>query len=823
MRTWLMLILKAILWLPKLVLWPFRLIGMLFGALFGRVQWQRPAWMAFSRKGASIAFNWGKANPRKFAKYSSIVVVTLAALGGAWYAYSLIPKPELITFQVYAPPRTQVENENYKPNPLIVRFSQSAAPLEKVGKEVGGLRISPNLAGRWSWRNDTTLAFEPNSDWPVGQKFDVDFDRELLTQSVRVDKYAFDFETAEFEMSINSSEFYQDPADPNLKKAIVTVGFSHPVATEEFEKRISLRLQGQRSGVLGIGGETTPFTVTYDKKKLTAYIHSAALAIPPKDTDLTVKVDSGVKAQSGGSGSRDALEQQVVVPGMFSLRVNSANILLVNNERYEPEQVLVLETSATVQENDMNNRVEAWVLPVYNPESPPDQRKNPYYWGNVQQIGEPLLKQSEVLKLNAIPAEREYITSHSFKIEADVGRYIYVRVTKGLKSFGGYSLGETFDRIIRVQPFPKEVRILHSGSLLPLSGERKVPVLARDVDALHYEIGRLLPGQIQHMVSQSYGDFGKPNFNNYNFNFDNLTERLTEIVELPKLAPGKAQYAALDLGKYLKDGNEGKRGLFMVKVQAYDRINKRTEGNQDTRLIVLTDLGMLVKQAVDGSQDVFVQSIHTGSPVGGASVQVIGKNGLPVLSQETDAEGHVRFPALKDFTREQTPALYLVKKGGDISFLPYERSDRVLDMSRFRYWRRIQQRAVGQAPGLSVFRPGHLPAGRRIQSRHDRACGGLVHAARGHSAGDGDHRCARPDRETRAYQVAGIGFRGDFLCHRGHLAHRHLEHQPVHRQGQPCSRPDRLGCAEGAGVPARPDENERTFFRRSGGRLGVAG
>lgn len=679
MRSWLERKLKF----PKLVLWPLRLIGMLFRGLFGCVQWQRPAWIAIFRQGTSTAFGWCKSNPRKFAKYSAIVIVVFAAIGGAWYAYSLVPKPELITFQVDAPPRTQFESENYKPNPLIIRFSQSAAPLEKVGKEVSGVHINTNLAGRWSWRNDTILVFEPNSDWPVGQKFDVSFDRELLTQSVRVDKYAFNFETAPFEMRFNSSEFYQDPADPNLKKTIVSVGFSHPVAMEEFEKRISLRLQGQQSGMLGIGGETTPFTVTYDKKKLTAFIHSVPLPIPLKDTNLTVRVDSGVSALSGGRGTGNALEQQVVVPGMFSLSVNSADILLVNNERYEPEQVLMLETSATVQENDMKGRVEAWLLPVYNPETPLDQRKNPYYWSNVQQIGEQLLKQSEVLKLNAIPAEREYITSHSFKIEADVGRYIYVRVTKGLKSFGGYSLGETFDRIIRVQPFPKEVRILHSGSLLPLSGERKVPVLARDVEALHYEIGRLLPGQIQHMISQSYGDFGKLNFNNNNFNFDNLTERLNEIVDLPKLAPGKAQYAALDLGKYLKEGNEGKRGLFMVKVQAYDQVNKRTEGNQDARLIVLTDLGLLVKQAVDGSQDVFVQSIHTGSPVGGASVQVIGKNGLPVLSQETDAEGHVRFPALKDFTREQTPALYLVKKGADISFLPFERNDRVLDMSRF--------------------------------------------------------------------------------------------------------------------------------------------
>jgi len=676
----------------RLAWWPFRLVGMLFSFLFGRIHWEQPVWLILVFAGFAKMFGWLKRNPRRAAKYGLITFVLLIAAGGAWYGYSLIPKPELVTLEVTNPPRTELENDDAKPQPLIVHFSASAAPLDKVGKGVDGLRINPGIAGRWIWRDDRTLAFEPGVDWPVGQTVNVSFDKKLLAASVRLDKYSFDFRTAPFEMKVQSAEFFQDPVDPNLKKAIVEVGFSHPVAPEEFEKRVTLRMKGQSSGVMGIGGETTPFTVTYDKKKLTAFIHSALLPIPKKDSFLNVKVDSGVLAQSGGRGASDALEDQVAIPGLFSLNVNSASMILVNNERFEPEQVLTLETSATVNENDMNNRIEAWVLPVYNPETPPGQqpggtsaqRKYPFYWSNVQQIGDQLLRQSDKLVLNPIPAEQENTASHSYKFEADAGRFIFVRVAKGLKSFGGYEMGKTYDAIVRVKEFQKEVRILHSGSLLPLSGEHKVPVLARDVDALQYEIGRLLPGQIQHLVSQTSGDFGKPYFtNSWKFNFDNLSERFTEVADLPKLAPGKAQYTALDLGKYLNKGGENKRGLFMVKVNAYDPVNKRPLGQADTRLIVLTDLGLLAKLAVDGSQDVFVQSIHSGAPVGGASVQVIGKNGLPVLTQESDVEGHVHFPSLKDFTREQTPVMYLVRKGSDMSFLPYERSDRVLDLSRF--------------------------------------------------------------------------------------------------------------------------------------------
>ena len=45
------------------------------------------------------------------------------------------------------------------------------------------------------------------------------------------------------------------------------------------------------------------------------------------------------------------------------------------------------------------------------------------------------------------------------------------------------------------------------GALLSMSGEKKVAVLVRDLPGMRVEIGRVLPGQLQHLVSQSSGDF----------------------------------------------------------------------------------------------------------------------------------------------------------------------------------------------------------------------------------------------------------------------------------------------------------------------------
>jgi alpha-2-macroglobulin len=78
-------------------------------------------------------------------------------------------------------------------------------------------------------------------------------------------------------------------------------------------------------------------------------------------------------------------------------------------------------------------------------------------------------------------------------------------------------------------------------------------------------------------------------------------------------------------------------------------------GIEDTRLILVTDLGFIVKQSNDGSRDVFVQSIQPRRPVSGARIEVIGRNGEPVAAATTDATGRAQFPKLPNLQREKLP------------------------------------------------------------------------------------------------------------------------------------------------------------------------
>ncbi|MEO8133584.1 MAG: MG2 domain-containing protein, partial [Betaproteobacteria bacterium] len=660
-------------------------LAWLLQPVFGSWSWEAPAWLRFCAIRIAAGIAWLRGHPRATLALAAAAVGATAASYAGWQWWEAQPKPMLVTFKVTEPGPLRLEDPDAKPEPLVIEFDASVAPLKDVGKEVSaGIALEPRLDGKWQWDGDKVLRFSPKSEWPVGSEFTVTLDRGVtLAEQMRLTDYRIRFRSASFTAKLTEAKFYQDPVDPAAKKVISTVRFSHPVDPVDFEKRILLRLAGQSEGVLGLGAQSTPFKVSYDKWKLNAYIHSEPIPIPAKPTNLDVQIDAGARAARGGPPATEKIARAVAVPGLNSLTVNAVQPTLVNNERFEPEQLLVVEFSSLVSEQEPPKNIKAWVLPPYHPATRVEDRKQHHNWSNDRaRIGTEVLEASEPLRLQQVPTERENSELHSFKYQAVPGRYVYLRVTKGLKAFGGYQLGKDQDFVVQVPPYPRELRIMAQGSLLALSGEKKLPILARDIEGLRFEIGRLLPQQIQHLVSQAQGgSFSKPEFS-FNFDENNITERVSQVIELPAQPPGKPQYQSLDLARYL-DAEGGRRGVFLLKAESYDPKAKRTTGAIDKRLVVVTDLGVLVKRSVDDSQDVFVQSIFTGDPVAAATVEIIGKNGQPVLMQTTDAVGRAHFPDLRTLVREQQPMLYLVRKGGDTSFLPINRGDRQLDYSRF--------------------------------------------------------------------------------------------------------------------------------------------
>ena len=687
-----------------------RVCGHFARGLLGEVNWRAPPWLTWAAAQARACVAWVRQRPRQTALAVAITLTVLGAGYGLWRWYEDRPRPIETEFTITSPARTCYEcDPPGKPAPLVVTFGGSAAPLAATGKDLDPkadlITLEPAIKGVWHWENDRTLDFQPAEDWPISTHFQVTLARDdLVAPHVHLKAYDFTFNTAAFQATLGETEFHQDPTVASDKKVVVTVHFTHPVDPERFEKRISLTLFERVTDTLEKERDKTPFTVIYDKQHLNAYIHSSQLAVPDKLGRLAIRIEPGVRAARGGNETEAALAANVTVPGLYSLEVNDLELQVARDERDEPSQVLVINMNHSVLERDMPRKVHAWLLPDRHPDSKvqaqfetnPGNQGRPYPWSYTN-VDNDILAVSKPLPLTQIPGELEHYELHSFRHEAQPGQHVYVKVDQGLRSFGGYILGSSFEGVYQVPEYPSEMHIAQQGSLLALSGEKTLTVLTRNVASLHVEVGRLLPLQIQHLVEQTEGSFSAPTFKDFGFNSEEITEHFSETIKLPTLKPGAPHYTAIPLGRYLAHDESDHRGIFFIRIWAWDarqeksltaaakdsRQSSQGAPLQDARLLVLTDIGLLVKKSLDGSQDLFAQSIHTGDPLADVRVEILGLNGLPVLTATTDAEGHAHFPDLGSFKNEQRPVLYLAHRGADSSFLPVEDRDRRLDLSRF--------------------------------------------------------------------------------------------------------------------------------------------
>ncbi|MDH4127526.1 MAG: alpha-2-macroglobulin [Spirochaetota bacterium] len=685
--------------------------------LFGKLSYSPPNWLKTScdkLKQKKDSFKTKIINNK--LKYGIILGLSCFVFisGLTFLVYFLIrEKPYRVTISADIPKATKLKKDS-KPYPLKLKFSDSVSPSKNVGREaLSGIRIEPPIKGAWKWTSDRLIVFTPKEDWAVGQEYTVYMDKELFTDTVELEKYKYNFKSAPFEAKISKMEFYIDPKNPAVKRVISTIQFSHPVDTKALESNIKLTLKDSKKN----------FKVSYDEFKGEAYIQSDPIKISRKKTLMELEIGDDVHSSRGGPSLKDKLKRSVTVPGIYNYAyINSVNQTLVRNEQYELEQILLINASGDLVPSEIEKNIQVYVLPKDRPAIPGLKAIKKYDWYDTKEISPQVLELSNRLKLTSIPIEEKFSRLISFKYSAPPKKYIYVKIKKGVNFLGNFKLAKDFDRIIKVNTFPKQIKILHDGAILSMGGEKKLSVLAHDVKNIRFKVGRVIPDQVNHLISQSRGHFKSPYFGEHRFTDENIVENYYELRKLEKLKPGKMQYLAFDFTRYLtpKHGSRLKHGLFFFKAENWDpRKNKSNidddqniepndaenvndEGNEnepgngedddngnsgrdvsDRRLILVTDLGILVKKSTDGSGHVFVQSISTGNPVQNAVVDVIGKNGLSIISTSTDSQGHCKLPSLNDYKFEKTPVAYVVRKSDDFSFLPYNRHDRKLNFSRF--------------------------------------------------------------------------------------------------------------------------------------------
>ncbi|MDR1195097.1 MAG: hypothetical protein LBL00_01300, partial [Endomicrobium sp.] len=601
--------------------------------------------------------------------------------------------------RIYSPNITRTyENANgetvlSKPDKITFFFNSSAANIELVGKEFTGVSMSPKCEGTWEWRDENTIVFTPANDWPANETYKINFPKEIFNNELALDSYSYEVKTPRFTARLKSFKIYQDPQKPRIHQIQAVFEFSHAVDAELFEKDVNLTIDKKRIST----------AITYDAIKRTAYVVSDPIEIIAKDQTAAIELGR-IKSANGGQPAETKIKDVINIPSEEKFfRITDAKTIIMRNDKEEPEQFLEIDFTTGVDFSEMEGKVELYLLPLRHPDANKsssgygrdddsyydedgnyiESRRPPSYNWKFSEVTPEILERSEKLDLQLMENPERVSAVYLYKYFAPdlARRHVYVKVKEGIKSEIDFTIKKPYAHIMTSAAFPKEVKLLQNGAVLPLEGSKRLTFVTRGVNGVKVDISRVLPSQINHLISQTYGSFAKPDFmNRYDFNESNIAQMFSKVIPL-QISVSKANYSSVDMSEFLKSNNSS--GLFFVKVQGYEPSTKSPDGPLDKRFILATDMGILVKKDRSNKHNVFVMSIKNGRPIPSVKVEILGKNGVAVLTQYTNDQGCAVFNKIEGYQNEQRPVAYVATNGSDVSFMPFERYDRNVDYSKF--------------------------------------------------------------------------------------------------------------------------------------------
>ncbi|NMP28447.1 alpha-2-macroglobulin family protein [Rahnella sp. SAP-1] len=688
------------------------LLGRIFKPLVGNIDWRAPGWWTVLSGWLKRGFICLERGVDTYPKTVAATILVLLCAAGAgvygWHWWLNRPQPiqpapivyRATSVRISGPDAVNYSAQKPLPQPVTFNFSNAAAPLVDVGKVIEtGITLKPAVAGEWKWQSGDRLVFTPKNPLPMGSKYEVDIIPDLLlAPQSKLSVTHYEFSAPAFDYQLGQAEYYQDPQDAQKRSAVFNVKFNAPVDVASFEKQISLALsEGENKSQSKLN-----YSVVYDQKKLNAWVHSEPLKSLDHGGMVSVTVAEGIKASVASNATSQTRSATVAVPTLYSLTVKDASAQVVDAEAAKGERALILAFSDAVKDKDIRRAVKVWLLPQHDPNDEDAAKgEDDYASWQVDRVENNVLAQSTPLDVQLNDAESDYQPQFSFRFDAPAHRSMLVEIDNVLTSFGGYKMPEKIYRIVQVPDYPKTLQFMSQGSLLSVKGDKQISIAARNVPGLRLDIKRVIPSQLQHIVSFKSRQYSSADFNRLNDEY--FTEHFSYQTAVKNDKPGEVNYQGVDLSRYLSTDPRSHRGVFLLTLSSWDPQKKaestvsnddeaqdQQEQNADeapvgdSRFVVVTDLGIIAKRSQDKTRDVFVQSIQQGTPVGNARVSVIAKNGVTLLSEMTGADGHVHFPALDVYTNERQPVMFLVEKEGDVSFLPADRNnDRGLDFSRF--------------------------------------------------------------------------------------------------------------------------------------------
>ncbi len=525
------------------------------------------------------------------------------------------------------------------------------------------VQFEPAVRGKFKWTGDRELTFSPAEPFRPSTVFAAQVRAGALPtgkQGAALDRTKF--HTPYLQMSDPQVFYGRSERAAGTTELRANLVFNYPVRPADLAGRLKLTQDGQEVPATVVATETDKII---------------GLTLPGSvrtDMPLNVAIAPGLRPAAGRKATTETLRAVAQVPEPTTLDVRELTGSLIDGQPV----VTVLTT-------------------------------------------QPLTTEAVTANLSVEPAT-------TFKVEAlesgfslkggfEVGKNYQITLNEGTKGLLGGALEHKFSQAVSFGDEAPSISFASAEKAMYLSavGSRSLALRINAVPKVKITIAKIYANNIQAVLragteygyNYEEGEENQDEDGNYidrsyrYYNVENtgniLSERTVSVAGLTK--QNGLRVLRLDLKELEFQG--AMKGLYVVTVADPDH-----QYLQVSKLVALTDVGLMVKQGATGGTVVFANSIRTAEPLKGVTVNLVSSNNQVLQTATTDGSGVAAFDSAASMKRFSL-GMVTATKDADFSFLSMSKSR--VETSRFEVGGLTMNAAHYQAflyGDRDLYRPG---------------------------------------------------------------------------------------------------------------------
>jgi uncharacterized protein YfaS (alpha-2-macroglobulin family) len=549
---------------------------------------------------------------------------------------------------------------------LVFSFDEPVVAPTQAGRwdTTRYVQFEPAIRGKFKWTNEgRELVFSPLEPFRPSTTFAASLRPATLPSGKQKLTLARSkFHTPFLELTTAQAFYGRSSRAAGTAELRANVRFNYPVRPADLRPRLRLSQ----------GGRPVAFTLTSAEPDRTLAL-TLNQAVEPGQP-LHFEIEPGLQAVAGSQPTASPLQADTEVPDQQTLQVRELTGQVLNGQA-----VVTLLTNQPVSVADI----------------------------------QPLLKVEP-----AVPYELEALESGLLlRGGFEVGKDYQVSITPGLHGALGGQLAEAFNQTVSFGNSEPSISFASTDKAMYLgaNGTRNLGLRLNEVEKVQVTIAKVYASNIQEILraDKQYGydsdDDGEASDEDggydegHSYQYYDLENRGDMLFTRSYTTAGLATENGLRLlNLSLKDleFSGPLKGLYVVRVQDAEHLWLREE-----KLVTLTDLGVIAKQNASGEAVVFLNSLRTARPVGGATVRFISTNNQLMSTATTNAQGVARYDSVMGSRLRL--GMITATQGADFTFLSLPKSR--VETSRFEVGGLTSNAAHYQAflyGDRDLYRPG---------------------------------------------------------------------------------------------------------------------